>query len=65
MVMRYYIRTCEVLESVRLQPSPLIACVKISRLFFKLLKVAADLNHDVAILLLRIVTMDPEQTARW
>ena len=31
---------------------------------FKFLKVAADLNHDVVILLLRIVTMDPEQTAR-
>ena len=61
--MQYYIRTSEVLDSVNLQPLPLIECSPISRLFFSLLKVATDLNRDGAILRLRIVTMGPKQTA--
>ena len=65
MVMRYYIRACETLWT--LSGGSLFLALRVHRYhasFFKFLKVAADLNHDVAILLLRIVTMDPEQTAR-
>jgi hypothetical protein len=65
MVMWYYIRTCETLWT--LSGGSLCLALRVHRYhasFFQFLKVVEDLNHDVAILLLRIVTMDPEQTAR-